>query len=76
MYKYRLTRPSNRTRASAGLYWRRYWYWEFMRLDLKSYIIKLIDSNGIFGVMNNTKWNNLLVALSDIDELLDRKSVV
>ncbi len=48
----------------------RYVYWEFMRLDLKSNIIKLIDSNGLFGVMNNTKWNNLLAALSDIDELL------
>ncbi|WP_335725650.1 DUF6678 family protein [Vibrio parahaemolyticus] len=49
---------------------RRYVYWEFMRLDLKLNIIKLIDSNGLFGVMNNTKWNNLLAALSDIDELL------
>ncbi|EGQ7779456.1 TPA: DUF6678 family protein [Vibrio parahaemolyticus] len=49
---------------------RRYVYWEFMRLDLKSNIIKLIDNNGLFGVMNNTKWNNLLAALSDIDELL------
>ncbi len=49
---------------------RRYVYWEFMRLDLKSNIIKLIDSNRLFGVMNNTKWNNLLAALSDIDELL------
>ncbi len=48
----------------------RYVYWEFMRLDLKSNIIKLIDSNGLFGVMNNTKWNSLLAALSDIDELL------
>ncbi|HHX8566564.1 MULTISPECIES: DUF6678 family protein [unclassified Vibrio] len=41
-----------------------------MRLDLKSNIIKLIDSNSLFGVMNDTKWNNLLTALSDIDELL------
>ncbi|KFI09517.1 hypothetical protein IX95_23885 [Vibrio sp. B183] len=41
-----------------------------MRLDLKSNIIKLIDSNGLFGVMNTTKWNSLFAALNNIEELI------